>query len=533
MISNRLAPANASLMQQINKPQIKIWLAVLASVAMVYAASPAMDGSGDPDYYWHLLYANWILEHGSVPTKDFISWPFAGQTYLLTQWLGQVLIGLADRAGGSEGRALLTLAAVLATVSLAWATATQRCSESKTSFLIAMAGTSTFWSTYARPQMFSFAAMTAVIWLVESGRTRGWNWKRVLGLAVVMALWVNLHGSYVVGLVYIALQGMADATEQLFSLKKARELKATMLKWTGIFTAAMAATLINPNSWQAWAYVVEIAGLQSTTTGIIMEWAPTSFGTGVGSNYILLLLATVLAMAISKVRPATRDLVIVAGMGIFGLMASRQAFYSTLVLIPMLAYYGSRTSIGELISEKLSPTIPLWIGLASIVICACVGQYSNGIRAAGLENWKKRIFPVSAAKFINDKKLNGRVFNEVTSGGYLAYETGLPVYVDGRMDLYKDKHFFEWFYARMGAPNWRNKLREVNADIFVLQNQSALTQLLMQSGEFAMVHADRTYAVIVPKNSKFESLITESKVDQPEFRIFDEEGRLLVTPMGY
>lgn len=477
MSESVLTKKNVALVQIINRPQMSIWLATLASVALIYLASPAMDGSGDPDYYWHMLYARWILEHGAIPKADFISWPFSGQTYLLTQWLGQVLIGLADKAGGGQGRALLTLAAVMSTVCMSWAIAKQRCADTTTAFLIAMAASATFWSTYARPQMFSFVAMTMLIWVVEESRKGRWSAKGLAAVAATMALWVNLHGSYVVGLVYIALLGGSEVTEALFDMQKKASVRDVLMRWSGVFIVALLGTLANPNGWLAWAYVVEIAGLQSTTTGIIMEWAPTSFGTGVGSSYILLLLATVMAMAISKVRPSTSDLVVVAGMGIFGLMASRQAFYSTLALIPIVAYYGSRTPVGELLASKLKPTIPLWLGAGSVVLCAVIGQYSNSVREKGLENWKKRIFPVSAAQFINEHKLRGRLFNEVTSGGYLAYETGLPVYVDGRMDLYKDKHFFEWFYARMGAPTWKAKVKETEADLFVLQNQSALTQL--------------------------------------------------------
>lgn len=532
-MNTSVATTTGGIGQKLNRFQMPIWLATLASVALVYFASPAMDGSGDPDYYWHMLYAKWILAKGSIPTVDFISWPFAGQPYMLTQWLGQVLIGLADEAGGSRGTALITLAAVMTTVALGWAVAKQKCEDSTTAFLLAMAATSTFWSTYARPQMFSFAAMTSVIWIVQAAQKSGWTTTRLLTLALTMCAWVNLHGSYVVGLVYIALLGVAELTQNVFELKKKDELIPVVRKWALVFGVAMAATLVNPNGWRAWAYVVEIAGLQSTTTGIIMEWAPTSFGTGVGSSYILLLLATIMAMAISKVRPSTQDLGVVAGMGIFGLMASRQAFYSTLALIPLIAYYGSRTSIGELLATKLKPTIPAWLGVASILICLGIGVHCNEIRSKGLDNWKRRIFPVEAAQFIKANKLDGKLFNEVTSGGYLAFETGLPVYVDGRMDLYKDKHFFEWFYARMGTPTWKAKLEEVGAEVFVLQNQSPITQLLMQSGSYAMVHADKTYAVIVPKTAKYEALISRSKAKQPTFEIFDSEGTLLVTPMGY
>ena len=94
---------------------------VLLSVFLYRAPSRTASGTIDVDYYWHLGYGEWILDHGHLPTVDFWSWTFAGHTYNLTQWLGEVIMAIAHRAGGGElGTQLLSAALVTLTIAFGY-----------------------------------------------------------------------------------------------------------------------------------------------------------------------------------------------------------------------------------------------------------------------------------------------------------------------------------------------------------------------------------------------------------------------------
>lgn len=506
---------------------------VLVCVSLIYLASPAMDGSGDPDFWWHMLYARWMMDNGSIPTKDFISWAFEGQPYLLTQWLGQLLIGMAHYTFGSPGTALLTLACINGVVLISWLSSRDHISNGVVSFAVAGIATTTFWSTYARPQMFSFLCMAVLVLIANRALSRGWTWKPAALSAAIMVLWVNLHGSYVVGLIYLFVLVMAKAVEALFKPGGAKDLMPSIKPWLMVFGLCALGTLLNPHGWQAWMYVVEIAGLQTTTSGVIMEWAPTSFGTGVGSTYILLLLATVLAMALSSKKPTTVELVTLTAMGVFGLLASRQSFYATIVLVPILARAAAGTSLGELASRTAPAKVPHALVLVAFVACGAIGQYANAIREKGLDSWQRRIFPVDAMAFIKKEGIKGRIFNEVTAGGWIAYNSGEKIFIDGRLDLYKDPAFFEWFFTRNGTPGWSERLERMGGEVFILQNQSALTQLLVQGGKHAVVHSDGSYAVLLPKTAAYEKVIERNAAKISEFKIFDSKGNLVASPMGW
>lgn len=492
-----------------------------------------MDGTGDPDFWWHVMYGKWMMDHGAIPKYDFISWTFDGAPYLLTQWLGQLLIGSVYYSAGTVGTSLLTLGAVLTVVLGAWLVASNNMRPGLMPAMVALSTTTTFWSTYARPQMFGFACMILLVWIVEQARKRGWDKTTLFIAALLMIAWVNLHGSYVVGLLYIGLVGAARSTGQLMSQGTARDVWKEARPWLVAVVVAAVATLLNPTGASAWLYVVEIAGLQSTTTGIIMEWAPTSFGSGVGSTYIILMISGLLAMVVSRRKTTTEDIVLVVGISVFGMLMARQAFYATLMLVPLIARYVDETSFADLIHDKVADKLPMALAGVAVLVCMGAGVALNQQRAAGLEMWKGRIFPVGAVDFMRKERVEGRLFNEVTSGGYLAYHSGQKVFVDGRLDLYKDEHFFEWFFTRMGSPIWSQELAEYNPEVFVLQSQSALTQLLLQGQRHALVYADEGYVVLVAKTEKYQDLIARAKAQQKQFMVFDKKGNLVATPLGW
>src|SRR5258708_2660951 len=79
-------------------------------VVLLSAASQLL--LADPDSRWHVAVGRGILESGSVPRTDSYSHTFVGQPWIAKEWLSQVVMALADRAGGWGGVAALCAAAI-------------------------------------------------------------------------------------------------------------------------------------------------------------------------------------------------------------------------------------------------------------------------------------------------------------------------------------------------------------------------------------------------------------------------------------
>src|SRR5512143_3177596 len=72
-------------------------LALLLPVALfALAVRPALD----PDLWLHLRSGQWIIDNGTVPATDFLSFTAAGAPWLEHEWLANVALYALYRAGG-------------------------------------------------------------------------------------------------------------------------------------------------------------------------------------------------------------------------------------------------------------------------------------------------------------------------------------------------------------------------------------------------------------------------------------------------
>lgn len=511
---------------------LSVGLVLLAAVAGLNLLSPLLDGRQDPDFWWHLSYGKKMLELGRLPTSDFLSWTFDGTPYLLTQWLGQLLITLTYQAGGPAGTSLLTLSVIAATVATSWRTAAVHLRHPAFAVGVALFATQALWSLLARPQMFGFLCMALVVLIVERSRRVGWTLGTVASIGGVFLFWVNVHGSFAVGIAYLALVMSADALQRLASSSIRQVLRDTW-RPSAALAIALTATLVNPNGWHAWAYVIEIAGYQTTTSGVISEWVPTSLGRPSGATYIAVLLLTMIVFMARRERLQIAEGVELLAIAFFGLLAGRQSYFAAIALVPQLARAASTTAFCEQFAHRLPSFVRWHLALAVIAVCAGLGVLQARFQAPAVQKSYERFFPVAAADFLSANGLDGKLFNEATVGGWIGFNTGRKVFIDGRLDLFKDEAFFDWFYTRQGAPHWLERLKAWDPDIFILQNQSALRQLLLERAEYALVHEDQSHSVILKRAEPYETAIRKFERSPGAFKIFGKEGKLEASLMGW
>ena len=86
----------------------------MAAVLAAFAGSILQD----PDSWWQVKVGLDFLANRTFPTVDPYSYTFAGQPWIAKEWLGQVLLALAYRAGGWNGVVTLIIATISLTVFL-------------------------------------------------------------------------------------------------------------------------------------------------------------------------------------------------------------------------------------------------------------------------------------------------------------------------------------------------------------------------------------------------------------------------------
>ena len=182
-----------------------IAFAIFAALILVAVSRPITD----PDLWQHLRVGRAIWDLRAIPSTNVWTWPTAGAPYDVPSWLFRVALWPFWAAFGERGLDLWRWLTTLALFGLL-AAAARRASRGTGEGLITLAllvWSALFWRqrSQCRPETLAAILLAAEIWLLEARRTRiaaprisrdpAWL------LVPLMALWINLHISYYLGLV--------------------------------------------------------------------------------------------------------------------------------------------------------------------------------------------------------------------------------------------------------------------------------------------------------------------------------------------
>lgn len=193
----------------------------------------------DGDSAWNLRIGASILDAG-LPRSEFMLATSLGQPHIYWEWLAQVIYALGLRLGGLNGVvALASLLIALTGLSL-YIVLRRRGVPLLAAMGLAFVGvslTAIIWT--ARAQLFTLLLM--VWWTEQIWRYwRDGSPRRLWFFPVVMALWVNLHGGFIEGLITL---GVAVAVAWLFPRARGR---ANPRHLTAALAGAFTATLATP-----------------------------------------------------------------------------------------------------------------------------------------------------------------------------------------------------------------------------------------------------------------------------------------------
>ena len=490
----------------------------LAIVALFVYRAPAATGSGiiDPDYYWHLSYGDWILDNGRLPTADFWSWTMDGKPYRLTQWLGEVVMALANRAGGELGTSVLAALLVSLTLTCSYRAARRYLDNRLAALAVAVGCNAILVSLSCRPHQFTHLGLACLTWIIAAYVTTG-SRRALYWIAPLFAVWVNLHGGYVVGLVYLWMLVGAMAADKFVRNECAGILSSCApLGWAAL--AGTLATLMNPYGWGAWQYAVEIASLKSSSAGIVDEWAATSIKGDAGFNFFIVTTIMFACMIASVKRPSLGSMLCAFALTAAGWSAIRISLMMTILMVPIVAAWLIHTPFYKVVFEgkacrydrTVNPMIASFILIAILAVSLIASPADRMARKYVHQN-----FPQEESRFMKENELEGRLLNPPEAGGFLLRETGRKVALDTRLDLYGDEALFEYLLASKGAASWKTYLQRLDPEIVLASNHSALRQLATESALYRLVYIGPRYSVMVKVGSRpdLETVVATNNED--------------------
>lgn len=389
----------------------------------------------DADTYWHLAAGRWILEHASVPTLDPFSHSMPGVPWTAFEWLSELVMLGVYRLGGWAGLAALAACSFALVLALLMRFLLARMEPVHALLFTVLAGSMLSTHLLARPHAMAWLLLalwiSALVDAAEARRRPPW-W--LLGL---MVLWANMHGSFVLGLLLGA--GMAlDAV-----LAHPRGMRMAPARSWGVFVALSAgAAMLTPSGWQVLWHAIYLMRMK-VALAHIGEWLSPNFQQASSLELWLLL---VLALAFSgRVRLPWLRMVLVLGLIHLALKHQRHIAVLGLVAPFLMATPFARHWYATGTPNRDAQSLDRWfLSLAAparpmaIAVCACATAL---FAAVSMHLRPPAPAPVITPKAAIDAAMaagaKGTVLNEYSFGGFLIYE-GIPVFIDGRADMYGD-----------------------------------------------------------------------------------------------
>lgn len=464
-------------------------LLILAPLAALAATIVIPTTLRDGDTGWHLATGQWIVEHLSVPRADPFSFTASGKPWVAHEWLSELLIYGAWRASGWPGVMLLFGSAAALVFGLTALHLRRWQSPGAAALMLVYLAIGASPALAARPHMLALPMLVG--WVLLMMRARGRERAPPLALALMMLVWANMHGSFVLG---IAIAGLF-ALEALVCAASADRLRVAA-QWGAFGAALIAAGLATPAGLEGLLYPFYVNNL--AILKYISEWQSANFATT--SGFEVILLSALFFMLYRPVRVPVVRLILLIAMLHLALQHIRQESVLVVVGVLILA-----EPIGRAWADgaprprpRLLPIV--WTQRRELTpLIAVAALLFAGTAAARLvipfPRPDSRGVPITALAHLPPALRAQPVFNEYSFGGLLIMQ-GIRPYIDGRSDMYGDAFTTDYYLIANGdAARWRAANAKWKFGWTILPPDSALVKILDHDGNWQRVYADK-WAVI-------------------------------------
>ncbi len=404
---------------------------VMLGTSLTGARGDTLFGEGDT--WWHAKTGELILRTGQLPHADPFSFTVPGTDWLAYEWLGEVAMAGAQRLGGLSGLKLLDLFLAGSLSVLLYLFAAIRCGNCKAAFAacaIVLPVTVIFFTL--RPQLIGYIFFVLTLICLEQFR-RG-HVRALWYLPPLFLLWVNVHGTFVFGLLAIGLCWVAG-------LKRFEKGGLVAERWSALdrrrlLVILLLCVLVLPLT----PYGTRLAGnplvmgtLQPANITNIQEWQPLGFGHLLGKVLLLLLLVFFLTQLIYRLTFRLEEVLLFLFVTYAACVHLRFGLLFLLVFTPMLANILARWI------RAYDPNRDRWVLNGVLIAAVSLAAVRYFPTREQLQLSFDKAFPSAAMQYIQNHPPPGPMLNAYGWGGYLIWldSPRVKVFIDGRADIYE------------------------------------------------------------------------------------------------
>ena len=497
----------------------------LAFVSMIMVLLATLQLT-DPDYFWHLKTGEYIVTQGTLPNGDMFSYTHPGQPWVLHEWLFEVVLYGIFTWLGPLGVKLLTTTLAMTALGITYALLRRLAISPSIAFALLLAAFIPFSPSISpRPQLVTYVFFASFLYVLMSYKYFQTT-QYLLALPLLMVVWVNTHGGYMLGLALVGLFMACEWTNYWILSERDEKQKQRLFRLTLAVVATALASSINPGFLGHWLYPFQVMGLEATRQ--ISEWQSPDFQDWGTRGYLILVLAFFVSYTYMVRKPDFTELIIPTFLMVLGFIAIRHVPLAALTLIPFIAIALSqgpaagistlwhRTGLGQFYGRWIGGGKQLgkgeyllnWLLLLAIAFGLSVFY---PIYHANDEDKANASLPVKAAEFVANAGITGHMFNTYHFGGYLIYRLypAQRVFIDGRADMYGDAFFNEYQEIIGVTSGWEKTFNKYQIDYVISKRDGPLRQLLQARGDFRLVYDDKYNSVLVRNAPRYADIIAK------------------------
>lgn len=459
-------------------------VALLMTLPVIFTVSlnPGLEVVRDPDIWWHLADARQLTTTHHFIRTEPNSFTVGGQPWVNPEWLSELPFWFSYQALHLRGLYLaewLIIAGNL--VFLYWRGCKQSGHAGAAWWAAALAFLLVSVNAGPRTIAVAYLAMSselAILEAFERGKT-GALWL----LPPLFCLWINLHGSWLIGLALFVLYilcGMAafkkGAIEQEAFDPAARNRLLTVL---GLSVAAL---FVNPYGWRLLWNPLDMMMNQKLNITNVMEWKPLDLSSVAGAAAFAAMCLMVVVNALRGRKWRIYEMAFVFFAWYAALDHMRFLFMAAVITTPILAVDIRRGF--ELGSDE--KTIPLAnAGMVAGAIAVIVLIFPTEKK---LQQKVGTFFPMQSLAEIQP---SWRTFNSDHVGGMMSFQSK-PDFIDSRFDIFEHKGVLADYLKTMYLLAPLEVFDQYHVDHVLVTETMPVSYLLKRTAGWTVVRREKT-----------------------------------------
>lgn len=450
-------------------PRVAAGLSLVLGGLFLIRSNSAASPIWHTDVWGHLAYGRWIWSHGRLPATEPLMPLAQGMPFVDSAWLAQLLgLGMFQWYGVTGLQflyaAAITISAAVIMIAVyratgaAWATLVS---------VILFGLVAHQHLQIVRPQLAGMVCFCLLFAAIVDGRWRTAFWWSV---PLLLAVWANLHGSFVLGIGLLGATCVGRAIDLGWRTRSWRTAlrDANFRRWLLLTQLAAAAALLNPYGLGIYLEVLSFAG--NANLQDLIEWDPLTIRMRQGQAAAAVLVAALLVYRMTPRRIRAREVLILTCLGLAALWHSRMLLWWAVVAayyVPLHAAAVARR-FGAARPEP-SPRGGRWTVVTMVMAWICFTLTPFGYTllhgppptpegvAAQFRDSVSDLTPVGAVQYLRENPPSGQVFNTFEWGDYLLWNgpPGIRVFVNSHAHLVPEEIWDDYMRVAVSGEDWQ------------------------------------------------------------------------------